>query len=257
MTTISLDSRLADLVTADPALARELERRGLDYCCGGTRTLRQACVAQELDPAGVLEELVAASSPHPVGTWATMDAIRLVDHIEATHHRYLWDELPRLTALMDKVLRVHGCRHPELDDVAGSFSELRADLEPHLAKEERVLFPMIRQLASATASPAFHCGSIRNPIVVMMREHDNAGELLARLRRLTDGYQPPADACASYDALYRGLHELEADTHLHIHKENNVLFPMVEAMEDSSTMTDEGGEAPCYAHLVGTHQIDH
>jgi regulator of cell morphogenesis and NO signaling len=232
MTMIALDSTLAELVTADPSLARELERRGLDYCCGGTRTLEQACAARDLDAATVVEELIGSGHPQGVEAWTSMAAYQLVDHIEATHHTYLWDELPRLTALMDKVQSVHGGRHPELDDVADCLAELRADLEPHLAKEERVLFPMIRQLATDTASAAFHCGSIRNPIVVMMREHDNAGELLTRLRRLTGDYQPPVDACASYDALYRGLEELEADTHLHIHKENNVLFPMVVALED-------------------------
>ena len=234
MAMITPTSRLADLVTADPSLARALERRGLDYCCGGTRTLEQACAAQDLDPDAVVEELVAASWPQPPPgeAWATMDAAELVDHIEATHHRYLWDELPRLTALMETVVGVHGQRHPELHDVARCLTELRTDLEPHLMKEERVLFPMIRELATATSPPTFHCGSIRNPIAVMMAEHDSAGDLLARLRRLTNDYQPPADACASYTALYLALDQLEADTHLHIHKENNVLYPLVWSITD-------------------------
>jgi regulator of cell morphogenesis and NO signaling len=238
MAMITLDTRLGDLVTADPSLARELERRGLDYCCGGRRTLEQACAAQDLDASAVVEELIASSRPQPVEAWATMDAVPLADHIEATHHRYLWDELPRLTALMTKVRDVHGQRHPELHDVAACLAELRADLEPHLMKEERVLFPMIRELATATSPPSFHCGSIHNPIGMMMREHDNAGELLERLRQLTNEYVPPADACASYTALYQGLEQLQSDTHLHIHKENNVLFPMVEAMEATLTLRE-------------------
>jgi regulator of cell morphogenesis and NO signaling len=197
----------------------------------------------------VVQELVAASVRQPVEAWTTMDAAQLVDHIEASHHRYLWDEFPRLTALMDKVRQVHGGRHPELHEVAEGLDELRADLEPHLLREERVLFPMIRVLAGAASSPAFPCGSIRNPIAVMMGEHDHAGELLGRLRRLTDGYQPPVDACSSFTALYGGLGQLEADTHLHVHKENHVLFPMVEALEARLRDT-AGGEAPCYAHLL-------
>jgi regulator of cell morphogenesis and NO signaling len=100
-------------------------------------------------------------------------------------------------------------------------------------KEERVLFPMIRELAGATTAPSFHCGSVGNPIRMMLLEHDRAGELLARLRAVTDDYRPPADGCASYRALYRALEELEADTHLHVHKENNVLFPAVLALEDA------------------------
>jgi regulator of cell morphogenesis and NO signaling len=151
MAMITPTSTLADLVTADPSLARALERRGLDYCCGGTRTLEQACVAQDLDPDTVVEELVAASRPQPGEAWTTMDAAALVDHIEATHHRYLWDELPRLAALIEKVVGVHGRRHPELHDVARCLTELRADLEPHLMKEERVLFPLIWSMTDELA----------------------------------------------------------------------------------------------------------
>ena len=252
MTVITPNSRLADVVTADPSLARELERRGLDYCCGGTQTLEQACAANDLDTRTVVRDLVAASQPQStVEAWTTMDPAHLVDHIEVTHHRYLRSELPRLTELVHKVVGVHASRHPELHEVATVLGELRADLEPHLLKEERVFFPMIRELATATSPPAFHCGSIRNPITVMMAEHETAGELLDRLRDLTHDYEAPTDACASYTALYDGLSRLEADTHLHVHKENNLLFPMVEALE---TRLQEdgplGGEAPCYAHLL-------
>jgi regulator of cell morphogenesis and NO signaling len=161
-----------------------------------------------------------------------MGPAELVDHIESTHHRYLHEELPRLAALTQKVVGVHGGRHPELREVEATYAELQADLEPHLMKEERVLFPMIRELAESRTLPSFHCGSISNPISMMLLEHDRAGELLAALRELTDGYQPPADGCASYRALYTGLEELEADTHLHVHKENNILFPAVVALED-------------------------
>jgi len=163
----------------------------------------------------------------PAPAWSSMDLIELVDHIEGTHHRYLWDELPRLTALTDKVLAVHGGRHPELADVAACLAAIRADLEPHLTKEERVLFPMIRALAVADTALTFHCGTLRNPISVMLREHDDVGFLLSQLRQFTDGYTPPPDGCASYRVLFEGLAEFEDDTHLHVHKENNVLFPMV------------------------------
>jgi regulator of cell morphogenesis and NO signaling len=114
-----------------------------------------------------------------------------------------------------------------------TFTALRDDLEPHLMKEERVLFPMIRELADATTAPTFHCGSVANPIRMMLLEHDRAGELLAELRDITNEFQPPEDGCASYQALYHGLAEIEADTHLHVHKENNVLFPAVLALEDA------------------------
>jgi len=240
MTTITLDSTLAELVTAAPPLARALERHRLDYCCGGGRTLEQACTDQGIDPTTVLDELLAAGEPPAAEAWTGLGAAELADHIETTHHRYLWDELPRLTALVTKVEGVHAGRHPELHEVASCVAELRADLEPHLRKEEQVLFPMIRELARATLPPAFHCGSIRNPISVMMLEHDRAGALLERLRELTGDHTPPADGCASFTALYEGLAELAADTHLHVHKENNVLFPMVLALESRLVVpTDE------------------
>ena len=230
-TTIDPHMTLGELVNAHPGLAREFERRGMDYCCGGGQPLADACADQGLDPTVTVSELTAVSTADDTVGWSTMGAAELVDHLEATHHRYLWEEMPRLSALVAKVVSVHGVRHPELHAIAACYEEARADLEPHLAKEEQVLFPMIRELATASSAPSFHCGTLRNPISVMLREHDAVGELLARLRRLTNGYVPPADGCASYVTCFAALAELEADTHLHIHKENNLLFPLVVRME--------------------------
>lgn len=234
MTTFTTHSTLADIVTTRPSLSRILEARGLDYCCGGSTTLHDACAMHELDADAVLADLTASATGAGAETapeWATMNVAELVDHLESTHHQYLWAEMPRLSALADKVVSVHGERHPELNDIAACYATLREDLEPHLTKEERMLFPMIRELAAASAAPSFHCGSLTNPISVMLAEHDTVGELLVQLRDLTGGYQTPADGCASYAALFTALAELEADTHLHVHKENNVLFPAVVALE--------------------------
>jgi regulator of cell morphogenesis and NO signaling len=132
---------------------------------------------------------------------------------------------------------VPGGRHPELVQVQQQLEALRADLVPHLAKEERVLFPLIRSLAAADTKPAFHCGSLSNPISVMLIEHERVGDLLVELRASTDGYQVPDDACASYRSLYEGLAVLERDTHLHVHKENNLLFPAVCELERSLERT--------------------
>lgn len=234
-TPLDPSATLAALVTEHPVLARHLERFGLDYCCGGQRTLDQACAAVGLDAGEVVAELAPHAGPAAPEAWASMGPAELVDHLEATHHAYLHGELPRLAALADKVVAAHGARHPELAEVRPAYAELHADLVPHLMKEERVLFPMVRELAAARAAgapiPAFHCGSLRHPVSVMLAEHDRTGELLDRLRRLTGGFTPPADGCASFRALYEGLAELEADTHLHVHKENNVLFPAVLALE--------------------------
>ncbi len=222
------DMSLGDIVNTAPKLASLLERLDLDYCCGGATTLADACDANDLDSRSVIVELEAHldadDAPAP---WASMGAVELVDHLVSTHHRYLWDELPRLQALVDKVATVHGERHPELADIAACFAAIRNDIEPHLENEERILFPAIGELFGAAATPAFAFGSIGDPISTMMREHDDLGGLLRRLRTLSADYTPPADGCASYDALFSGLEQLEADTHLHVHKENNLLFPQV------------------------------
>lgn len=235
--TIRTDDSLGALVTRHPGVARELERRGLDYCCGGARTLADACVEIGLDPEVVAAELAPAAASRPAEVWAHMGVAQLVDHLESTHHRYLWDELPRVVALTEKIDEVHGSRHPELAELRMLVAELRADLEPHLTKEERALFPMVRELATADRAPEFHCGSLGNPISVMLTEHDRAGELLERMRTITSDYTPPADGCATYAETYRALEALEADTHLHVHKENNLLFPAVLALEDRLAAT--------------------
>jgi regulator of cell morphogenesis and NO signaling len=227
---LTADPTLGEMVTANPSTSRVFERYQLDYCCGGAQRLSTACAAAGIEPATVVAA-IAELEPQPSPDWAALAPADLVDHLEATHHRYLHAELPRLSALADKVVGVHGGRHAELFEVQTTYEQLRAELEPHLAKEEQVLFPMIRELQEATSAPSFHCGHLSSPIGVMRYEHDQAGELLARLRELTSDHTPPPDACGSFQALYAGLAEMEADTHQHIHKENNVLFPAVLEME--------------------------
>ena len=142
-----------------------------------------------------------------------MTLTELTEHLESTHHVYLKKALPRLVALMDKFHQAHSPRHPELTRLQTVVENLRADLEPHLLKEEQTLFPLIRQLEAA-----------QGPIRVMRSEHDGAGELLKEMRTLTNVYVVPKDGCQSFQLLYEGLKELEEDTHIHIHKENNILF---------------------------------
>ncbi|MCP5024976.1 MAG: hypothetical protein GY929_01715 [Actinomycetia bacterium] len=162
------------------------------------------------------------SSPEPEPT-----LVEMVEHLETTHHVYLGEALPRLSALASRVAGSRAEEHPELVEVERLVEELRADLEPHLFKEEHVLFPMIRELAGAASAPQFHCGTLRNPITVMGVEHDRAAELLDTLRTTTGGYEVPADGDEEHRTLYEGLEELEADTRVHMHKENDLLFPAV------------------------------
>lgn len=155
-----------------------------------------------------------------------LEPAAVVDHILTAHHDYLHEELPLLVALAEKVRDVHGARHPELARVAELVHEIRDDLEPRLAKEEHILFPAIRA-AWADGERTFAFGALGDPVRVMMADHDRAGELLEELRTATSGYEPPADGCASYEMLYARLEHLGADTHRHVHLENNVLFPAV------------------------------
>lgn len=221
--------RLGDLVAEAPARAAVLDRFRIDYCCHGQRTLAEACAADGVDVTEVLTALDAAPAAS-TGADHPTEPSALADHIESTHHAYLHAEFPELRALATKVRDVHGGRHPELIEVAALVEELIADLEPHLAKEERILFPAIRTLATAP-DREFPFGTIANPIGMMASEHDRAGELLAQLRAAARDYEVPDDACGSYRSLYERLTHLETDTHRHIHLENNVLFPAALALE--------------------------
>lgn len=215
---------LGDLVAERPARARVLERHGIDYCCCGGRSLRDAAGELALDAAAVAREIEAVADT----TDAEVDGLgpaALADHIVAEHHTYLQEELPLLVALAAKVRDVHGARHHELVRVAELVTEICDDLVPHMAKEERVLFPAIHDWIDAERSFSFD--PMAAPIQVMLREHDRVGALLAALRGTTSDYAVPDDACASYRALYGRLVDLEADTHRHVHLENNVLFPSV------------------------------
>ncbi|MEP0841441.1 MAG: iron-sulfur cluster repair di-iron protein [Phycisphaerae bacterium] len=233
MRSFDANATVGQLVAERPSRARVFERFEIDYCCGGKQPLAEACAERGLDPESVLAELRAAdAAPHPSETdWTTAPLGDLCDHIVAAHHAYLRRELPRLEAMSEKVAEVHGRREPHLRELAAVFAALHEELDQHMAKEEQVLFPLVRLLESSTALPSFHCGSVANPIRVMEHEHDDAGAALTRMRRLTGGYAPPPEACNTYRALLDGLAELEADLHRHIHKENNILFPRAAALE--------------------------
>lgn len=221
---IDPERTLGELVAERPSRARVLERAGIDYCCHGDRRLVDAATEAGLDP-GALAAALAVVTDTEGAHIDRLDPVSLVEHIVSTHHAYLHEELPLLDALATKVAGAHGGRHPELAEVARLMGEIRLDLEPHLAKEEAVLFPAIRRAADGPTSQAL--GSLSEPIGVMLAEHDRAGDLLARLRQAAGDYVVPDDGCASYRSLYERLAHLEADTHRHIHLENNVLFPAV------------------------------
>jgi regulator of cell morphogenesis and NO signaling len=223
-----IEATVGQLVVERPSRARVFEKLGIDYCCGGKKPLRRAIEERGLDTGNVVAELEkeqAGPTEHTERNWATASLTDLCDHIESTHHAYLKGELPRLAYLTHKIADRHGDRRPALAEVHNVFMSLKEEMESHMMKEERILFPLCRRLDTADVLPESHCGSVNNPIQVMVREHEDAGDALARIRELTENYSLPADACNTYRATFGSLQQLERDMHQHVHKENNILFP--------------------------------
>jgi len=224
-----------ELAAVNPSAARIFERFGIDYCCGGEKSLAEACTAARVN----LDEVkIALETPAPETKdrdWQKASLAELVAHIVAKHHQFTREEIARLTPLIAKVEGVHGQNHPEINEVQGLFRGLAQEMTMHMMKEEHMLFPYIEQLEKAVnrgarpAPPMF--GTVQNPVRMMMMEHDSSGEALRRIRELTGGYAAPVDACVSYQTLYKALQDFEADLHQHIHLENNILFPRAVALE--------------------------
>ncbi len=236
---ITAEKTVRELALENPGATRVFEKLGIDYCCGGNKSLEEACRAANLPMNEVLDSLeVAGQSAHAVlkdHTWPSELLADLVAHITSAHHKYTREEIARLGPLFDKVCSVHGNNHPELLQVRASFQGLAQELTMHMMKEEMVLFPYIVRMEESVLQkepvlpPPF--GSVQNPISMMEHEHDSAGNALRAMREASAGYTPPADGCISFQTLYKALVSFEADLHQHIHLENNILFPRALEME--------------------------
>jgi regulator of cell morphogenesis and NO signaling len=234
--TIAVDKTVRELALEDPSSTRIFEKLGIDYCCGGNRSLREACESANLNLDEVLDSLQKAV---PVTQrdrdWQRESLASLIEHIQGTHHKYTREELARLGPLSEKVCSVHGKNHPELFHVRDLFQRLAQELSVHLMKEEMILFPYIVRMEAASAGDRLvgraPFGSVQNPVSMMEHEHDSAGNVLREMSQATNGYSAPADACISYQTLYNALAVFEADLHQHIHLENNILFPRAVALE--------------------------
>jgi regulator of cell morphogenesis and NO signaling len=222
--TITEATPVGDIAAALPASTRVFQKHAIDFCCGGKRAIGDVCREQGVSFAAIASAIHEATTHdgRQQRDWGREPLHALVDHIVATYHEPLREQLPSLEAWAAKVTQVHGSKSPRCAHIQDAIGELSADLNDHMRKEELVLFPAIRSLESGERR---HATWIAGPMTVMEQEHDRAGALLADLRRSTDGYTPPAWACATVRALYCGLEELEQAMHLHVHLENNVLFP--------------------------------
>jgi regulator of cell morphogenesis and NO signaling len=225
---ITPDTTVADIATAAPATIRVFQQHRIDFCCGGKVPLSHACAAKGLSTDRMLGELRTATEPQTVErNWSDEPLTTLVHHIQERYHAHLREELPRLDAMLAKVVSRHGDHLPEvLLPLQQIFLGLQLELQAHMLKEDRILFPLIEALDADGPLPAGDtAAALVAPITVMESEHAGAGAALARMRQLTEGYAPPEWACPTFRGLYFGLSQLEADMHLHVHLENNILFP--------------------------------
>jgi regulator of cell morphogenesis and NO signaling len=241
-----------EIALEQPGSIRVFERYGIDYCCGGRKPLSEACAARDIEVDAVIAALeAAAQSPAKVAdNWNAESLAQLCNHIVAKHHAYVRRELPRLTALAEKVVNRHGATRPELPIIQATFTQLAEELTQHLAKEEIVLFPYISKLERAIAEggqkPNGCFGTVANPIAMMTQEHDGAGMLLEVIRKQSQQFAPPEGTCPTYHAFYDGLREFEQDLHQHIHLENNVLFPRAIELEASANEQTQKISAKSY-----------
>jgi len=238
---INSETTVREVALQMPESTRLFEQLKIDYCCGGNQPLADACASAGIDIDSVMDMLGEMTHSNSSDTSALdfQDAslTELIEHILNTHHVFTKSEMDRLEVLAAKVISAHAENHPELIHLGELFKRLCGDLKPHMFKEEQVLFPYIVAMTEAVnqnrPGPFAPFVTVNNPVRMMMREHDTAGQILRELRELTSGYKVPPDACISYQTLYEALENFEKDLHQHIHLENNLLFPKALDLENT------------------------
>lgn len=228
---------IGELVAKDYRAASVFKKYGIDFCCQGNRTIGEACEKKNIDTESVVNDLDAIIQARGENTtdYKSWPLDLLADYIEKKHHRYVEEKTAEIKPYLDKICRVHGERHPELFEISEHFSATAGELAKHMKKEELILFPFVRKLAKAkhegskVVPPPF--GSIQNPIDAMMDEHSTEGDRFRKIEELSNNYTPPQDACNTYGVTLGLLKEFEQDLHLHIHLENNILFPKAIELE--------------------------
>lgn len=228
---------VGDLVAKDYRTATVFKQNGIDFCCNGNRTLEEVCKQKEMSVTNIIGELNQVSqqisaAQTDFNTWP-LDL--LADYIEKKHHRYVEEKIQEIKPYLDKICKVHGEHHPELYEINQLFNDSAGELAMHMKKEELILFPAVRRMVKAqmqkTTPERPQFGSVNNPIKMMMHEHNNEGERFRKIEELSNKYNPPQDACNTYRVSFAMLKEFEDDLHLHIHLENNILFPKALELE--------------------------
>jgi regulator of cell morphogenesis and NO signaling len=234
------EKTIGEFVAEDYRTAEVFEKYGIDFCCGGKVVLSTVCREKGIDLDDILREIAVAGSA-PLGRshdYAAWDLSFLSDYIVNVHHAYLWENLPQIAAYVHKVAQVHGTNHPEVIEIAAIFDRIATDLDAHLRVEEEVLFPTIRKVEAAGKTGAVpdpkDLDTIGVSLEKLIREHDKVGEAVHAIRRLSNDYALPSDACNTFMVTYQKLKEFEDDLHKHVHLENNILFPKAARRQDAT-----------------------
>lgn len=239
---VQKENKIRDIVAENFHTAKVFESFGLDFCCGGKKTINDACVEKGIDPDFVINEVSKIQEINQnAAHFDKWEVDFLIDYIVNNHHSYAVNSVSTIEHHLLNVLAAHGEKHPELAKIDGLFSELKDELLTHMQKEEKMLFPYIRKMNMAYKNtlemPVPPFGTVGNPIKVMENEHEDAGALMEKINKLTGGYNPPKNACGTFKVLYRELKEFESDLHMHVHLENNILFPKAKELEKELNKT--------------------
>ncbi len=222
---------IAEIVSEDIKTASVFKKYQLDFCCGGGKTIDKACENKQIDTTSLYRDLeLVLQEPIEKNTnYKDWKLDFLIDYIVNVHHSYVTENIPVIYEFAQKVANVHGDHNPETIEIANLFTELANELTSHMQKEEKVLFPAIKEMLTNQKNE-FHFGSIENPVRMMEHEHDSAGDIVKKIQELSVNYTTPEYACNTYKALYFKLDEFANDLFQHIHLENNILFPKVREM---------------------------
>lgn len=251
--TVQKNNKIGEIVAQNFQTAKVFENFGLDFCCGGKKTLNDACGEKNIDPAAVINELEKLGQSNSTAShFNTWEIDFLIDYIVNNHHSYVNNSVSSIDHRFQQVIAAHGEKFPSLSKIESVFSELKHELVTHMSKEEKMLFPYIKKMQIAYKNsldlPVPPFGTVGNPVTVMESEHQRAGFLMEEISRITNNYVPPKGACGRFKLLYAELKDFEADLHMHVHLENNILFP--KAVELEKKLNKEYSK-----HMYSNHKV--
>ncbi len=231
------ERHISEIVAEDYRTTAVFQKYGIDFCCNGNRLFSKVCQEKGINSDDLLRQIEDVMRDPQKGTadYDSWPIDLLADYIEKKHHRYVENQIPVIQQYLKKLCEVHGKKHPELLKINQLFSDSTGELATHMKKEEFILFPYVRKMVKAQHNNELpgksQFDTVQNPIKAMMQEHDNEGQRFREINQLSNNYTVPEDGCQTFRVAYEALREFENDLHLHIHLENNILFPKTIEME--------------------------